>query len=103
MAKSIRLFALIAAAIACTQVFAAANEKLDYFVFLVTGKSTQGTAAEEVQKMQAAHLENFGRLAKIGDLLAAGPCADPEKIVRGIVVIKATSLADAESKFESDP
>lgn len=103
MAYPIRLFALIVIAITCPQVFAAANEKLDYFVFLVTGKSTQGTAAEEVQKMQAAHLENFGRLAKVGDLSAAGPCADPEKIVRGIVVIKATSLADAESKFESDP
>ena len=89
--------------VAGTQVFAAPVEKLDYFVFLVTGKSTQGTPKEEIEKMQASHLENFGRLAKIGELSAAGPCADPEKIVRGIVVINAKSMADAESKFGPDP
>ena len=103
MPPSIRLFTLTFAAFACCQGFALADEKLDYFVFLVTGKPTQGTVPEEIEKMQAAHLENFGRLAKIGELSAAGPCTDPEKIVRGIVVINATSIKDAESKFEPDP
>ena len=103
MPQSIRLFSLTFAAIACCPVFVLADEKLDYFVFLVTGKPTQGTAQEEIQKMQADHMENFGRLAKVGELSAAGPCADPEKIVRGIVVINATSIKDAESKFEPDP
>jgi uncharacterized protein YciI len=103
MANSLRLVATILAVFACRQLSAAADEKLDYFVFLVTGKPTQGTPQEEIQKMQAAHLENFGRLAKIGELSAAGPCADPEKTVRGIVVINAKSMADAESKFGPDP
>lgn len=103
MAKLILLFATLLTFITCHPHIAVADEKSDYFVFLVTGKPTQGTAQEEIQKMQAAHLENFGRLAKLEELSAAGPCADPEKIVRGIVVIKATSIADAESKFEPDP
>ena len=81
----------------------AADEVRDYFVFLTTGKSTQGIATEIIQQKQASHLENFGRLAKLGSLTAAGPCADPNKRTRGIVIIKAGSIADAESKFGPDP
>ncbi|MDX1925350.1 MAG: hypothetical protein SFV81_02455 [Pirellulaceae bacterium] len=103
MINASRVLVSMLTMLACSQVFAAADEKLDYFVFLVTGKSTQGTAQEDIQKMQAAHLENFGRLAKINELSAAGPCADPDKKVRGIVVIHANSIADAESKFSPDP
>ena len=72
-------------------------------MFLTTGKSTQGIAAEIVQQKQAAHLENFGRLAKLESLTVAGPCVDPNKKIRGIVVIQADSIADAESKFGPDP
>ena len=81
----------------------AADEAKDYFVFLTTGKTTQGIATEIIQQKQASHLENFGRLAKLGSLTAAGPCADPDKKTRGIVVIHADSVADAESKFGPDP
>lgn len=75
----------------------------DYFVFLTTGKSTQGIAKEVIAEKQKAHLDNFGKQAKLGALTAAGPCADPAKTIRGIVVINADSIKDAESKFESDP
>jgi uncharacterized protein YciI len=81
----------------------AADENRDYFVFLTTGKSTQGIAPEVVAQKQAAHLANFGRLAKLGSLTIAGPCADPDKKTRGIVVVHADSIADAESKFGPDP
>lgn len=77
--------------------------KKDYFVFLTTGKSTDGVAPEEIQKKQAAHLGNFGRLAQLGSLTTAGPCADPDKVTRGIVVINAESIADAETLFAPDP
>ncbi len=103
MTSFARSFIAVLLLFACGQIVGAADEKSDYFVFLVTGKSTQGTAPEDIQKMQASHLDNFRRLAKLGELSAAGPCADPDKIVRGIVVINATSLADAESKFGVDP
>ena len=81
----------------------ASDEIRDYFVFLTTGKSTQGIGADAIQQKQAAHLDNFGRLAKLGSLTAAGPCADPDKKTRGIVVIHANSINDAESKFAPDP
>ncbi len=97
------LSTLIVIALSQLQVVSAIDEKRDYFVFLTTGKSTQGIGAEVVQQKQAAHLENFGRLAKLGSLTTAGPCADPDKKIRGIVVIHADSIADAESKFVSDP
>lgn len=80
-----------------------AQERSDYFVFLTTGKSTQGVAKEEIQKKQAAHLENFGRQAKLGNLTAAGPCSDPSKVTRGIVVVHANTIAEAEKLFEQDP
>jgi uncharacterized protein YciI len=75
----------------------------DYFVFLTTGKSTEGISPEVIQQKQAAHLENFGRLAKLDSLTVAGPCADPKKKTRGIVVVHADSIADAGSKFAPDP
>jgi uncharacterized protein YciI len=89
--------------IAALSIHGVAEDKKDYFVFLTTGKSTAGVAPEEIQKKQAAHLENFGRQAKAGSLTAAGPCADPTKITRGIVVVHAPSLKAAEALFESDP
>ncbi|MFN7877185.1 MAG: YciI family protein [Pirellula sp.] len=80
-----------------------ADIDLDCFVFLVTGKPTAGTPKEEVQQMQAAHIQNFERLAKIKKLSAAGPCSDPEKKVRGIVVVHAPTLEKAQSLFDADP
>ena len=50
-----------------------------YWIFLTAGKSSQGTERSEIEKMQAAHLANFGRLYKAGKLLTAGPLADPQK------------------------
>ena len=94
---------LIIVAYAQFQSASAVEDNRDYFVFLTTGKSTQGIAADIVQQKQAAHIENFGRLAKLGSLTVAGPCSDPNKKTRGIVVISADSIADAESKFEPDP
>ena len=79
------------------------ESKKDYFVFLTTGKSTEGVSPDDIQTKQAAHLENFGRLAKLGSLTAAGPCSDPDKVTRGIVVINAKSISDAETHFGPDP
>lgn len=74
-----------------------------YWIFLTTGKSSQGTERSELQKMQAAHLANFGRLYKAGKLFAAGPLADPQKTRRGIVIAKATDTKSLFEMFESDP
>lgn len=97
-------FALLPLSFICLGAISCGGEvERDYFVFLTTGKTTQGVAPEEIQKKQAAHLENFGRLAKLGSLTAAGPCSDPDKLTRGIVVINADSIAEAEAMFGPDP
>ena len=74
-----------------------------YWIFLTTGKSTQGVERSEIEKMQAAHLANFGRLHQEGKLFAAGPMADPQKKMRGIVVATASDLKSLEGLFDADP
>ncbi len=74
-----------------------------YWVFLVSGKSSAGEERAAIEKMQAAHLENFGRLARAGSLLTAGPVADPERRLRGIVVLKAKSPDEFKTMFAPDP
>jgi len=103
MNKSHWLALIVIVTVSCLTSSKASDGKKDYFVFLTTGKSTAGVAPEDIQKKQAAHLENFGRLAKLGSLTAAGPCSDPGKVTRGIVVINAESIADAETLFGPDP
>ena len=75
----------------------------NYWIFLTTGKSTQGTERSEIEAMQAAHLANFGRLHKEGKLFTAGPMVDPQKKIRGIVVITAPELKSLKELFEPDP
>jgi uncharacterized protein YciI len=70
------------------------------WVFLTKGNSTEGIERSEIEKMQAAHLANFGRLAGLGKLATAGPMADPEKILRGIVVVKANGPDELKEMFE---
>jgi uncharacterized protein YciI len=74
-----------------------------YWIFLTTGKGTQNVERAEVQRMQAAHLANFDRLHKDGKLFAAGPLADPEKKLRGIVVVTAPDIESLGELFEPDP
>ena len=88
---------------ALAQSVATAQEAKHYWIFLVTGKSTEGTDKSEVAKMQASHLANFGRLHKDGKLFAAGPLADPDMKMRGIVVATAPNMESLPALFEPDP
>ncbi len=53
--------------------------------------------------MQKAHLANFGRLAGEGKLLTAGPMRDPEGVLRGIVIVRATDRSAVDRMFDQDP
>ena len=74
-----------------------------YWIFLTTGKSTDGVASDDVRKMQNAHLANFGRLSSEGKLLTAGPMHDSDGMLRGIVVVKASDRGAVDRMFEADP
>ncbi len=77
--------------------------KPTHFGFLVTGKTPPKATAEEIQKYQAAHIENFKRLHGLSKLMTAGPCADPEKTKRGIVILSVQDKKEIPGHFKLDP
>ncbi len=77
-----------------------------WFVILVTGPTKLPDDEAEVQKMQKAHLANFGAMHEKGLLLTAGPMKDPAKVKRGIVVFDGRTVKDRKAvmtAFKNDP
>ena len=75
------------------------------WVFLNTGASRnkiKSMSQEEVQKMQAQHVGNFGTLFDQGRLFAAGPLGD-NGFIRGIVILNAATSEQVTDCFKSDP
>ena len=73
-----------------------------YFVFLNKGLNRTKLDKATGAKMQAGHLGNFGRLARLDKLFFAGPLGD-DGYIRGTVVVLASSLADVIEMFGPDP
>src|SRR5262245_64294151 len=65
--------------------------------FLVSGKNVGEKTPEMRQAIQAAHLENIGKLADEGKLVIAGPFGhpSPDDSMRGIFVFDTGDLAKA--------
>ncbi len=105
------LQAVILQALLCTNsIFAQApsetakqDARTKYWVFLVTGKDAQGVPPTDLAQKQQAHLANFLRLAKAGDLFIAGPMSDPQKTLRGILVAAAKDPQTLSTYFDPDP
>ena len=57
---------------------------------------------EKAAKLQAAHMENIGRLAKEGKLAIAGPFLDNGEL-RGIYIFNVASVEEAKKLTETDP
>jgi hypothetical protein len=74
------------------------------FVFLNTGISPKekGISDEEVSKMQAQHVGNFGTQFNLGKLMAAGPVGRGGK-TRGIVALAVHSPEQIAECFKPDP
>ena len=74
------------------------------FVFLNTGISPKekGFGDEEVTKMQAQHVGNFGKQFDLGKLMAAGPVGRAGK-TRGIVVLAVSTPEQIAECFKPDP
>ena len=73
------------------------NQEL-FFVFLNTNPDKPEISEKEIQDLQAAHLENIGKLAEEGIIKAAGPfeCGG------GLFIMQTESLDKAKSILQSD-
>ena len=60
----------------------------------------------EIAALQEAHLDNLRRLAEEGKLVLNGPLLDSFQLsgeIRGIGVLKARSMAEAQEWISTDP
>lgn len=73
------------------------------FMFFVAGKGRGSYEKAEIEKMQAAHLDNMRKRYEDGVLKLAGPCADPEKQRRGIVLLDRKDPKTIGKHFVEDP
>lgn len=78
-----------------------------YYVFLLKkGPAWTPDSTPEVEALQAEHLANLRRLGEEGKLVLNGPLLDSFQLsgeIRGIGVLKAKSLAEAQAWISTDP
>lgn len=78
-----------------------------YYVFLLKkGPTWTPDPTPEVSALQDAHLANLRRLGEMGKLVLNGPLLDSLAAsgeIRGIGVLKAASLTEAQELISTDP
>jgi uncharacterized protein YciI len=78
-----------------------------YYVFLLKkGPSWSPEETPEIDALQETHLANLRRLGEEGKLVLNGPLLDSFATsgeIRGIGVLKAASLAEAQEWISTDP
>lgn len=72
------------------------------FGFLKAAPNRPDLPKQELERIQAAHMAHLGKLAAEGWLLAAGPMGGTG-VIRGILISKCASLAEAVEKASADP
>jgi uncharacterized protein YciI len=80
---------------------------LVYYVYLLKkGQTWSPDSTPEIDALQEAHLANLRRLRDEGKLVLNGPLLDSFQLsgeIRGIGVLKAGSLAEAQDWISTDP
>jgi len=86
---------------------AASMDRAIYYVYLLRkGPAWSPDSTPEISALQEAHLGNLRRLADEGKLVLNGPLLDAFQLggeIRGIGVLKAASLAQAQEWIGTDP
>jgi len=72
------------------------------FVILKTGKN-QTLSKLKRDSLFTGHLKNIQRLAHIGKLVVAGPFTGNNKTYRGIFILNAATIDEANELLQSDP
>lgn len=75
--------------------------KMYVFVILKTGPVSADKAITD--SLFRGHMENIGRLAASGKLLVAGPMKKNNKNYRGIFILNAATIEEAEKLLKTDP
>lgn len=73
-----------------------------YLVLLHRGSAWTPEKTPETQKIQEGHMANIQRLADSGKLILAGPFGDDTPL-RGLFILQAASLAEAQELCNTDP
>jgi uncharacterized protein len=78
-----------------------------YYIYLLKkGPTWSADETPEIDALQDAHLANMRRLGEMGRLVINGPLMDSLATsgeIRGIGVLKANSLAEAQELIGTDP
>jgi uncharacterized protein YciI len=78
-----------------------------YYVYLLKkGPTWSPDSTPEIDQLQSDHLANLRRLGQEGKLVLNGPLLDAFQMsgeIRGIGVLKAKSLFEAQSWISTDP
>src|ERR1043166_685525 len=73
------------------------------FVLLKNGPNESKIQGKERDDLFAGHLANIKRLAVEGKLVVAGPFGGNDRGYRGIFIINATTVEEAQKLVETDP
>ena len=82
------------------------NMTIYYIYLLKNGPTWSPEETPEIDALQEAHLANLRRLGELGRLVLNGPLLDSFATsgeIRGIGVLKASSLAEAQELISTDP
>jgi len=89
------------------QELARSMDMMVYYVYLLKkGPTWSPDSTPEIDALQTAHLANLRRLGEEGKLVLNGPLLDSFQLsgeVRGIGVLKASSLEEANEWISTDP
>jgi uncharacterized protein YciI len=82
---------------------AAKDTMVEYqLAFLLAGPNRKGDSDPETQKIQEAHMAHIRKMADTGQLVAAGPFLEENKL-RGVFVFKLPTLDEAKTVAAQDP
>lgn len=71
-------------------------------VFLMRGDQAETFTEQELEELQAAHLENINRLAEEGIVAVAGPYGEDTEL-RGMFILDVGSIEEAKKHVDTDP
>ncbi len=77
--------------------------ELFYLVLLKAGPKKDDIPQDKLMEIQHEHLGHIQHLAKQGKLIIAGPFMDAPDELRGLFVLQADSLEEAQALTDADP